>query len=131
MEAVCKLLNVKPSRFRSPKTGEYVNDYWPSAISKSVLGDPKLLDRLVHFSKDKIKDEILHSINEFISTEEFAPEAIKRTSIAAASMAHWVRAIINYAYVMRDIEPKQKSVREANKICRRLETKLSAKRAEL
>ena len=63
--------------------------------------------------------------------EEFAPEVVGRASTAAKSMASWVRAIVNYAYVMRDIEPKQKSVREANKICRRLETKLSAKRAEL
>jgi dynein heavy chain len=106
MEAVTKLLGVKPARYRDPKTGSYIDDYWMAAISKQVLGDSKLLDKLLHFKHDRVKAELLHTIEQYINLEEFHPKVVERSSVAAKSMSLWVRAMIDYIHVLREIEPK-------------------------
>jgi dynein heavy chain len=57
MEAVCVLLDVKPTRVKDPGgSGKMVDDYWPSA--QKVLTDPNFIRTLKEYDKDNVPPKV-------------------------------------------------------------------------
>jgi hypothetical protein len=57
---------------------EVVLDYWDSA-RKSLLGDPKLIQRLLEYDKDNMDPRIVDTITaSFINNPLFNPEVIRK-----------------------------------------------------
>lgn len=129
LEAVCIILGVAPARYK--KGGEFIEDYWLAAMGKKVLGDPKILDKLVTFDKVIISKNVIEKLENFIKNPEFDPEVASHASEAAKGMCLWVRAMVNLNYVQREIKPKEKALAEAQKHCDVLKKQLKVKKKEL
>jgi dynein heavy chain, axonemal len=129
LEAVCIILGVPPARYK--KGGEFVEDYWMAAMGKKVLGDSKILEKLVTFDKVIISKNVIEKLENFIKNPEFDPEIASHASEAAKGMCLWVRAMVNLNYVQREIKPKEKALTEAQKHCDILKKQLKIKKKEL
>ncbi|CAG9319005.1 unnamed protein product [Blepharisma stoltei] len=129
LEAVCVLLNVPATRYK--KGGVFIEDYWMTAMGKKVLGDPKILDRLINFDKSNIPRSIMEKLENFVRNPDFNSENAEHASIAAKGMCNWVIAMVKYNTVQRDIRPKEKALSEAQKLCETLQTELKVKKKEL
>jgi dynein heavy chain len=105
MKAVCICKGVKPVRMKDPDTGKMGNDYWEA--SKKMLMNDKFLDSLRSYDKDNIKPKIIKEIRPIIKKPEFAPEKIKKASMAAYGLCCWVRAMEAYDRVAKVVGPKK------------------------
>lgn len=57
MEAVCVLLDVKPTRIKDPGgSGKMIDDYWASA--QKVLTDPNFIKSLKDYDKDNVPPKV-------------------------------------------------------------------------
>ena len=54
-QAMCYMFQVKPVKVAAPDGKGKVDDYWEPA-KKELLGDPRLLDRMINFDKDNISE---------------------------------------------------------------------------
>lgn len=120
---------------------------WDDA--KKMLGDPRLLQNLEQYDKDHISDSVLSKLKKYTSLAEFKPEAVEKVrarcsyavapieltmskvSKAAKSLCMWVRAIEQYAYVYREVEPKRKALAQAEKKLAEATKALEKKRGQL
>lgn len=57
-----------------------------AAIGKKVLGDNKILDKLVTFDKVIISKNVIEKLENFIKNPEFDPEVASHASDAAKGM---------------------------------------------
>jgi dynein heavy chain len=123
MAAICILFKVKPDR--KVKDGDpRVDPFWGPA-TKELLGDSHFLKKLQTFDKDKMDPDIVAKVKGFTDDPDFDPEVVaKKGSVAAAGLARWVHAMVQYERVFRIVAPKKKSLKEA-------ESKLKIAKAEL
>mmetsp|Transcript_2541 Transcript_2541/g.306 ORF Transcript_2541/g.306 Transcript_2541/m.306 type:complete len:108 (+) Transcript_2541:664-987(+) len=105
LEAVCIILKVPPIRYK--KSGEYIQDYWMAATGKKVLGDPKILERLIRYKRSSLPKTLMTKLEKFIQNEDFNPEMAKRASEAARGLCMWVIALVSFHKVLREIRPKE------------------------
>ena len=75
-------------------------------MGKKLLGDPKILVKLVNFNKSNIPKSTIDKLDIMIKNPEFRPEKAEYASIAAKGMCMWVRALVQFNYVQREIRPK-------------------------
>ena len=69
------------------------------------------IDKLKNFNRNEIPEKVTKSLDKFQKeTPEFDLDIVKNQSEAALSLAKWAYAIINYAKVYKDVEPKKKLV---------------------
>jgi dynein heavy chain len=82
MEAVCLLLGVEPKRVKPDPTRplEFILDYWEPA-KKVLLGDPKLIQRLVEFDRDHVEPRAIRAVSEFIADPLLEPDSILRVRL--------------------------------------------------
>ncbi|CAG9323486.1 unnamed protein product [Blepharisma stoltei] len=74
------------------------------------------LDTLMKFPKDSIKPVTLKKLkNKIASLPDFTPEKVGGQNVASKSLCEWVYAIVNYAQVSKEVEPKRKRLEELNK----------------
>ena len=111
MEAVCLMMSVKPARSRDDK-GKVQYDYWEPA-KKDLLGDSKFLKRLIDYDKDNIPAKIMDKVKPFVDKPEFAPDVVKKASVAAYGLCCWVRAMVSYDRVAKVVKPKKLALRAA------------------
>ena len=125
MEAICIMLGVKPDKIKDPGGGTgKIDDYWGPA-QKVVLADASLLQNLESYDKDNMPPEMIAKIaTAYAADPEFYPEVVKKDSVAAAGLCTWVRAMIVYDKVVKNIGPKMAAVSEAQET-------LAAAKAEL
>ncbi|XP_041842513.1 dynein heavy chain 2, axonemal [Melanotaenia boesemani] len=91
MQAVMTLLDKEPS--------------WAEA--KRQLGESNFIKSLINFDKDNISDRILKKISHYCRQQDFQPEIIGKVSLAAKSLCMWVRAMVVYGQIYREVEPKR------------------------
>ncbi|KAL8445804.1 hypothetical protein Emed_005360 [Eimeria media] len=115
MNAVCLLLGRKQS--------------WEEA--KKVLNDTSLLSTLRDYDKDNLPPKLMHQLSKYTALEDFVPEKVANVSKAATSLCMWVRAVESYAKVVKVMEPKQKSLVEAEDLLKKAEDNLSEKQRVL
>ncbi|KAI5607103.1 dynein heavy chain 1, axonemal, partial [Silurus asotus] len=112
IEAVCILKGIKPKKVAGEKPGSKVDDYWEPG--KGMLQDPgKFLDSLLKFDKDNIPDPVIKLLQPYIDNEEFHPAAIAKVSRACTSVCLWVRAMHEYHFVAKSVEPIRKALAAA------------------
>ncbi|XP_046731532.1 dynein axonemal heavy chain 1 [Silurus meridionalis] len=109
IEAVCILKGIKPKKVAGEKPGSKVDDYWEPG--KGMMQDPgKFLDSLLKFDRDNIPDPVIKLLQPYIDNEEFHPAAIAKVSRACTSMCLWVRAMHEYHFVAKSVEPIRKAL---------------------
>jgi len=90
MSAVCIVIGEDPTRVKSKDGQKYIDDYWPTATGKRVLGNPKLLDILTSYGQ--IEEEKLdHNLNsdsmskaeDILQNPDFEYKNIARACVAA------------------------------------------------
>jgi dynein heavy chain len=104
LKAVCILLGCGPGP--SPTGYPEPEEYFLVA-RKKLLNDCRFLQWLLDFDKDHIHHEKIRGVQAFVSSEEFAPEQLRRCSIAAAALCTWVRAMHFYHLAAQQLMPKR------------------------
>jgi dynein heavy chain, axonemal len=110
-DAVCLLQGVKQD--------------WKTA--QQLMNNPGLKS----YDKDNIKDSILKKLKKFTNNERFDPELIKGKSVAAMSVAMWVKAMDVYSDVLKIVTPLKIKLAAAEKDAAKATVILNKKRAEL
>eukprot|EP01022_Parablepharisma_sp_SALTPOND_P021165 TRINITY_DN4086_c0_g1_i1.p1 TRINITY_DN4086_c0_g1~~TRINITY_DN4086_c0_g1_i1.p1 ORF type:complete len:4151 (+),score=615.43 TRINITY_DN4086_c0_g1_i1:13469-25921(+) len=104
-KALCIILDIKPKK--APKSTEL--DYW---IPKKIFTFKNIKWCTVGFDKENIplaKITELHKIND---NPSFAPEKLKSVSEPGEMLARWIRAIIKFDQVNREVAPKKIKLKE-------------------
>ena len=73
-----------------------------------MLGNPNLAQRIGDFDRSKISDETMARIeSEVFSHPEFTFENAHRASKSAPPFFEWLRAVRDFFYVFREVEPRR------------------------
>ncbi|KAF4658988.1 hypothetical protein FOL47_007767, partial [Perkinsus chesapeaki] len=129
-QALCYFFGVKPNKVPAPDGKGKVDDFWEPA-KKELLGDPRLLDRLINFDKDNISEEAMKKVKPLYDDPNFEPEVIKKASIAAMGICKWARAMVVYDKVAKEVGPKRAALAQAEGKAAAAKAKLAEKEAEL
>uniref|UniRef100_A0A0M3ILM2 MT domain-containing protein n=1 Tax=Ascaris lumbricoides TaxID=6252 RepID=A0A0M3ILM2_ASCLU len=129
MEAVCILLGEAPARITDPLGGARV-DYW--VTGQKVLSDIHFLNRIRNFDKDNVSKETIAVIkNNYLSKDEFDPEVVRQSSVAAEGLCLWVKAIDAYHKIAEVVAPKREKLKKAELLVKRQMKKLETRRKAL
>jgi dynein heavy chain len=74
---------------------------------------PDLITRLRGYPKEDQKPDVVAQVKEVIELPEFDGDLIKKASVAAAGMADWARAIIQFHDALLVVKPRQAQLKEA------------------
>eukprot|EP00929_Paragymnodinium_shiwhaense_P087551 TRINITY_DN476_c0_g7_i1.p1 TRINITY_DN476_c0_g7~~TRINITY_DN476_c0_g7_i1.p1 ORF type:complete len:2666 (-),score=827.08 TRINITY_DN476_c0_g7_i1:96-7328(-) len=129
-QALCIMFEVKPVKVAAADGRGKVDDYWEAA-KKELLVDPKLLDKMLHFDKDNIPDSVVNKVKPLYDDPEFEPEKIRKASLAAMGICKWVRAMIVYDKVAKDVAPKKVKLAQAEEEKAAAEAMVALKQQEL
>eukprot|EP00931_Biecheleriopsis_adriatica_P052316 TRINITY_DN3041_c0_g1_i3.p1 TRINITY_DN3041_c0_g1~~TRINITY_DN3041_c0_g1_i3.p1 ORF type:complete len:5045 (+),score=1273.98 TRINITY_DN3041_c0_g1_i3:2025-15137(+) len=129
-QAMCIMFEVKPVKVAAPDGKGKVDDYWEAA-KKELLVDPSLINRMVHFDKDNIPDAVITKVKPLYDDPEFEPDKIKKGSLAAMGICKWVRAMVVYDKVAKEVGPKKLKLAKAESEVAEAEATVAAKQAEL
>eukprot|EP00931_Biecheleriopsis_adriatica_P061784 TRINITY_DN37168_c0_g1_i1.p1 TRINITY_DN37168_c0_g1~~TRINITY_DN37168_c0_g1_i1.p1 ORF type:complete len:439 (+),score=93.88 TRINITY_DN37168_c0_g1_i1:59-1375(+) len=102
-QALCILFDKMPEE-------QTADAFWQMAASE-ILQDPRLLNTMVDWAKredDDARAKAYQAVKEFCDAPEFEPGVMEATSIAAAAMSKWVRAVVAFAAII----PKRKELRQ-------------------
>jgi len=129
-QATCIMFEVKPYKVAAPDGKGKVDDWWGAAKGE-LLCDPKLIDRMKDFDKDNIPQAVIDKVMPLYSSEDFEPDKIKKSSLAAMGICKWVRAMVVYDKVAKEVGPKKKKLAAAEAEVAEAEATVAAKQAEL
>ncbi|XP_034943575.1 dynein heavy chain 12, axonemal [Chelonus insularis] len=130
MSAICVMLQIPPDRKIIPETGKTSLDYWTP--SKKLLSDIKFLEHLRNYDKDNIPEKIIHEIKKtYLSNPNFTPSVVAKASQAAQGLCKWVRAIVLYDKVAKEVAPKKAQLEIAEKDYSNILAVLEEKRQSL
>ena len=111
MKTLCIMFNIQPEKVKGPNLKEVVYDYWEP--SKKKLLNAELLKNLKGYNKDNISPDIIDKLKPIIVSQEYQEDVLINASKAAAGLAKWVRAIVQYDDAMKVVRPKQAQLKEA------------------
>lgn len=130
-QAVCIMFGVEPLKVKDPAGGnKKVDDYWEPA-KKKLYGDTNLLRKLIEYDKDHIPESVILKVKPFEADPNFSPEAVAKSSVAAAGICKWVRAMIVYERVAREVGPKRAALAESEAVLKQAQESLATAKAEL
>jgi len=129
-QGLCAMFNVKPVKVAAPDGKGKVDDYW-EPTKKELLGDLRLLDKMINYDKDNITDECMKKVMPLYNDPGFEPDVIKKASIAAMGICKWIRAMVVYDKVAKEVGPKRKSLAAAEKSYSDAVELLNSKKEEL
>ncbi|GFR46074.1 hypothetical protein Agub_g7539 [Astrephomene gubernaculifera] len=131
LEAVCVLLDVKPTLLPDPNVpGRKLVDWWDA--SKRLLMDPTLIPRLKEYDRDNIPQKIIDKVRrEYTGDPEFTPANAAKASSAAEGLCKWVHAMDQYDRVAKVVAPKRAALLEAESKYNAVLSGLHGKQAEL
>jgi dynein heavy chain len=108
-EATCIMVGRSAYKVAAPDGKGQVDDWWATAKGE-LLSDPKLIDKMKDFDKDNIPDVIIAKIQPLYESPDFEPEKIKKSSLAAMGICKWIRAMVVYDKVAKEVAPKRKKL---------------------
>jgi dynein heavy chain len=84
------------------------------AGAKQMLSDMNLLRMLQEYKKDEMKDRQIKRIKDLIAKEKdnFKDDNMLKISKAGHGLLQWVKAMVSYHDVAKEVEPKRKLVKE-------------------
>lgn len=106
-------MKTKPIDPADPTKGK-VPDFW--AYAKASVLNNKLIGRIQTYREDKIKamnPKAIAKLNTICEMPDFEASKIEKVSQAAANLAKWVRACKETYSALLVVEPKRKSLAEA------------------
>jgi dynein heavy chain len=109
VKTLCIMFNVKPKIEGTGKAK--TENYWKAA--QDSLLKPDLLARCTNYERDNIDPAIIERLKPLIEAEDYEHEVIKKASLAAAGLAKWVRAMVQYDEAMKVVRPKQAQLKDA------------------
>ena len=130
LKAVCLLLGVQPIMKKNSK-GEYKPSYWKAAISSEVLGDPNLPQRLSDYDRNQLTQELMAQVEDILSEANYTYQSALKVSRASAGLFKWVKAMRDYYYIFKDMEPRRDALVLAENQWQEHTDKLKAKRLEI
>ncbi|XP_015126095.2 dynein heavy chain 12, axonemal [Diachasma alloeum] len=114
MAAVCVMMNVQPEKVLDTSTGKTRLDYWK--VAQRILSDMKFLENLKNYDKENIPMETIQTIKKtYLSNASFDPKIVAKASSAAEGLCKWVRAMVLYDKVAREVAPKKAALASAEK----------------
>merc|ERR1719262_1516546 len=129
-QAMCYMFQVKPIKVAAPDGKGKVDDFW-EPCKKELLGDSRLLNNMVDYDKDNMGDDIISKVTPLYNDPSFEPDVIKKASIAAMGICKWVRAMVIYDKVAKEVGPKRAALAKAEKAYEDALALLASKKAEL
>merc|ERR1719169_1325 len=111
-QAMCYMFKVKPVKVAAPDGKGKVDDFW-EPCKKELLGRGNLLNDMVEYDKDNIDPSTIQKVQPMHDDPDFEPEKIKKASIAAMGICKWIRAMVVYDKVAKEVGPKRAKLAEA------------------
>lgn len=112
VEAVVIINRERPMKVTDPNDKSKISyDYFEAG--KKMMKDPHFLRKLQRFDKESITQDTVDKLRPYIENSKFEPENVRKASVAAEGLCKWVRAMVNYYYINKDVKPKQESLRAA------------------
>ena len=103
---------------------------WEEA--KKELGSPSFLTELQTYDKDaNLNDAMIQKVSKWTSRPEFEPEIVGKQSGAAKSLCMWVRAMVVYGRVAKNVAPKKAKLQAAMDTLKKKRAALQAAHDEL
>ncbi|PBJ72155.1 dynein heavy chain [Trypanosoma cruzi cruzi] len=139
MEAVAVLLtfgNCPREFYTGPPGGKKTPDWWLCAKSYMKNAN-QLLDTLVQppekggFDREAMDMPLIEKVKGYYDNEEFLPEKVRTVSVPCMAMCQWVRAMYNWFFVNREIQPLRQRLSEAESELRRVNAALAETRKKL
>ncbi|KAG2382014.1 hypothetical protein C9374_005806 [Naegleria lovaniensis] len=93
------------------KLGPIIEDSYAQA--QKMTADAGFLKAIQQFKQDEITDETVELLMPYINYSFFTYDIIKSSSSAASNLCTWVRAMVEYHNVEKDVRPKRERLREA------------------
>lgn len=101
-KTLCIMFGVKPAMEGQGKNK--TENWW--AAGKEKLLKPDLLQRCTNFDRDNIDPKIIEILTPIVNADEYAYDNVKKSSLAAAGLGKWVKAMIQYDEAMKIVRPK-------------------------
>ena len=113
LHSICLLMSLKGEMIKDPEGGnKKILDFW-NVSQKQLLGDPRFLSVLENYDKEGMHDDMIQSVKFFTDDPTFEPEAIAKSSVAAAGLCKWVHAMVIYFRVNKVVVPKKEALKHA------------------
>merc|ERR1719181_2238306 len=129
-KAMCYMFQVKPVKVAAPDGKGKVDDFW-EPCKKELLGRGNLLNDMVEYDKDNIDAGTILKVQPMYDDPDFEPDKIKKASIAAMGICKWVRAMVIYDKVAKEVGPKKAKLAAAEKSYADASALVAAKKEEL
>ncbi|XP_014851660.1 PREDICTED: dynein heavy chain 1, axonemal [Poecilia mexicana] len=113
LAAVCIMKGIEPVKGATetpdaPNFEEYMEP------AEGLLQEPVVfLESLYSYDKDNISEDAVSLLQPYIDDEEFQPPALVKISVTCSSLCQWVRAMYDYHFVLKAVEPKWQVLKEA------------------
>ena len=82
-------------------------------------------------TRNNIPDAVINKVKPLYDDPEFEPDKIKKGSLAAMGICKWVRAMVVYDKVAKEVGPKRQKLAGAEAEVAEAEATVAAKQAEL
>jgi len=104
-KALCIILDIKPKKI--PNSTEL--DYW---MPKKIFTFKNIKWCTVEFNKENIPLPKITELRKINDNPSFAPDKLKSVSEPGEMLARWIRAIIKFDQVNREVAPKKAKLKE-------------------
>merc|ERR1719326_142129 len=111
---MCHMFGVKAVKVAAPDGKGKVDDYW-EPCKKELFNDARLLNHMIDYDKDNMSDELIRKVTPLYEDPAFDPDAIKKASLAAMGICKWIRAMVVYDKVAKEVGPKKLKLAAAEK----------------
>jgi dynein heavy chain len=111
---MCHMFGIKPVKVAAPDGKGKVEDFW-EPCKKELLNDARLLNHMIDYDKDNMTVECVTKVTPLYEDPAFDPDAIKKASLAAMGICKWIRAMVIYDKVAKEVGPKKAKLAHAEK----------------
>lgn len=81
------------------------NPDWASV--KKELTDSAFVKKIMDYDMDNISPVVMKKIEKYTKMENFQPQIVAKTSIAASMLCMWVRSVEDYSKALKIVAPKR------------------------
>ena len=123
-------LTVPPKKVKNGDETTY--DWWASAASQKVLGNPQIIDKLASFDPDNLDVDMMGKIKDVMDAAgDLNETTIGKSCKAARGIFRWLAALTGYYYVYEENKPRRDALLLAQVQIQAKEKLITEKQAEL
>ena len=113
----------------NPETQKKEKDYWGPSLK--MMQETGFLPSLVNYDKETIDQPLIDKIQEFITSDTFQLDNLKKVSTVAMNLAKWVFAMDKFYRVNKIVKPKKEQLKVAEEKYESVMKVLRVKQGEL